>query len=249
MICLPGLVISTPRLLTNLESTIAASLPPEETLPPRALLVGVGILQNVLIVALAAGLGLAVAPVTGLDAPIFEALLVGERPWELVQDALLAVLLWVPLSAVPFLAVYYGFLRSRLDPQTVVVMESLRRNLGVAGRLLYGGIVEEVMVRWGLMGVLAWLGTVVVGATTAAVVWVAIVVSGVLFGLGHLPSHFAAGCKKSPLFISAAIVLNLWLSLVFGWLFWQYGLLAAMLGHMLFHLIWLPFEHYFYRIP
>jgi hypothetical protein len=42
--------------------------------------------------------------------------------------------------------------------------------------------------------------------------------------------------------LSLVIGLNLWASLIFGWLFWQYGLLSAMLAHMLFHLVWYPFE-------
>jgi hypothetical protein len=42
-------------------------------------------------------------------------------------------------------------------------------------------------------------------------------------------------------------VLNLWASLVCGWLFWQYGLWAAMVAHMAFHLVWMPFDITFYR--
>jgi hypothetical protein len=45
------------------------------------------------------------------------------------------------------------------------------------------------------------------------------------------------------------ISLNLWASLIFGWLFWQYGLLAAMLAHMLFHLVWWPFDLKYYVRP
>jgi hypothetical protein len=43
------------------------------------------------------------------------------------------------------------------------------------------------------------------------------------------------------------IILNLWATLICGWLFWQYGLLAAMIAHMLYHLVWLPFDLHFYR--
>ena len=44
------------------------------------------------------------------------------------------------------------------------------------------------------------------------------------------------------LLVAAALFLNLWVSLLCGWLFWQVGLLSAMLAHMLFHLIWYPFD-------
>jgi hypothetical protein len=49
------------------------------------------------------------------------------------------------------------------------------------------------------------------------------------------------------MFFTAMISLNLWASLVFGWLFWQYGLLAAMTAHVVFHLVWLPFDMRHYR--
>jgi hypothetical protein len=71
--------------------------------------------------------------------------------------------------------------------------------------------------------------------------------SGLLFGLGHAPGYLAAGCQKTPMFFALMISLNLWASLIFGWLFWQYGLLAAMTAHMLFHLIWLPFDLHYYQ--
>ncbi len=68
------------------------------------------------------------------------------------------------------------------------------------------------------------------------------VVSGILFGLGHAPGYLAAGCRKTPALFATMISLNLWGSLIFGWLFWRYGLLVAMVAHSLFHLVWLPFD-------
>ncbi len=75
--------------------------------------------------------------------------------------------------------------------------------------------------------------------------WAAIVISGLLFGLGHLPGYLVGGCKGTPLFIGAMLSLNLWASLIFGWPFWRFGLLAAMMAHALFHLVWLLFGMHF----
>ena len=58
----------------------------------------------------------------------------------------------------PFLTLYYGVFRRQLDAHTVQVTEALRARLGLAGRLLHGGIFEEILFRWGLMGLLVWLG-------------------------------------------------------------------------------------------
>jgi membrane protease YdiL (CAAX protease family) len=92
------------------------------------------------------------------------------------------------------------------------------------------------------MSLFVWLGSLAFGQPGPAVVWGAILISGVLFGLGHAPSYLAAGCHKTVAFFCSMIALNLWASLIFGWLFWQYGLMAAMVAHMLFHLVWWPFD-------
>jgi membrane protease YdiL (CAAX protease family) len=90
----------------------------------------------------------------------------------------------------------------------------------------------------------AWLGSLLVGGPTPGVIWTVIVVSGALFGLGHLPSYRLAGCQVTPMLLALTIVLNLWAALICGWLFWRYGLLAAMIAHVLYHLVWLPFDLY-----
>ncbi|MBU7047121.1 MAG: CPBP family intramembrane metalloprotease [Theionarchaea archaeon] len=126
-------------------------------------------------------------------------------------------------------------------------MESLRMNLGLSGRILYGGIVEEILTRWGLQSVLIWLTGIITGGITPGTIIVSIIITGILFGLGHLPSYLGAGCRKTPLFIAFKIILNLWASLIFGWLFWHYGLVSAMIAHMLFHVVWYPFDVRFSR--
>jgi membrane protease YdiL (CAAX protease family) len=87
-----------------------------------------------------------------------------------------------------------------------------------------------------------WIGTLLLGEPTRFILWTAILISGVLFGLGHLPSYLSFGCKKSPNTIITIITLNLWASIIFGWLFWHYGLCAAMIAHALFHIVWYPFD-------
>ena len=39
-----------------------------------------------------------------------------------------------------------------------------------------------------------------------------------------------------------AISLNMVVGLAFGWLFWQHGLLAAIVAHALLHAAWYPLE-------
>jgi len=200
-----------------------------------------------ILVAIAAAVGTALAYRVDLQAPFFEAWVSGEPLLSALQPQIIPTLIGGVGGAIIFIAAYYLIFRPRLDNQTVKSMESLRKGLGIWSRILYGGIYEEVLTRWGLMSLFVWLGSLLAGDPTAVVVWAAIVISGVLFGLGHLPSYLAAGCQKTPMFFALMISLNLWAALIFGWLFWQYGLVSAMLAHMLFHIIWLPFDMYFYR--
>ncbi len=245
-ICLPGVIVAIPQLLNSLEKTIISNLPEGKKIPPKSVLIVISMTQNLILVAIAAAVGIALAHRVGLQAPFFETLVSGGAVLGALRPQIAPTLIGGVGGAIVFIAAYYVVFRPRLDDQTVKAMEDLRAGLGIWSRILYGGIYEEILTRWGLMTLLVWLGALLAGGPAPAVVWIAIVISGVLFGLGHLPAHLAAGCKKTPLFLAAMISLNLWAALIFGWLFWQYGLLSAILAHMIFHLLWLPFDLHFY---
>ena len=246
LVCIPGVAIAVRGTTGALERLARNNMRPDQQLPPRPVLMLASGAQTMVLVALAAAVGTLLAPKVGLHAPFFEALAAGSPLWPPIRSQLIPALLVGNLGALLFVAAYYWLFRPRLDTETVLRMEELRNELGIWGRVLYGGIVEEVLIRWGLMTLLVWLGSLLLGDPTSAVVWTAIIVAGILFGLGHAPSYLAAGCKRSPIFFATMISLNLWASLIFGWLFWHYGLLAAMLGHMLFHLVWWPFDRRHY---
>jgi hypothetical protein len=242
LICVPGILVSLPQLVRQLNQLTADKLPPGKEPPPTSVLIVAGSVQYLLLAAGAAAVGVLLAPRVGLSAPFFAALAAGEWAWTAVTGQFVPALLAGGCGALLFVAAYYGFFRPRLEPQTVSASESLRREMGMASRLLYGGVFEEVLTRWGLMTLLVWLGSLLVGEVTAVLVWAAIILSGVIFGLLHLPSYVMAGSRATPFFVAYMVVMNLWASLIFGWLFWQYGLLAAILAHMLFHLVWWPFD-------
>lgn len=125
---------------------------------------------------------------------------------------------------------YYVIFKPFLDTKTVKVTHSIRMFGGIWIRILYGGIVEEVLMRFGVMTFFVWIGSLIFGDLRHVVFWSAIVLSGLLFGIGHLPSYIMFGCKKSRAFISAVISLNLWAGIFFGWLYWKHGLVAAMIA-------------------
>ena len=80
--------------------------------------------------------------------------------------------------------------------------------------------------------------------------WLAIVLAAVLFGLGHLPATRGL-TPLTPMIILRAVVLNGVVGIATGWLFWQYGLAAAMVSHfsadILLHLVAPLFSNRIYR--
>ncbi|WP_336000238.1 CPBP family intramembrane glutamic endopeptidase [Halorientalis halophila] len=105
-------------------------------------------------------------------------------------------------------------------------------------RFLYGGITEELMLRFGLMSVLVYAGWRVTGRRTDGpqprVVWFAIVVSAVLFGVGHLPA-LAQSVALTPALVARTVLLNAVAGVLFGWLYWRRSLETAMVAHASFH--------------
>ena len=245
LVSLPGILITTPTLVGKMLPILAEKLPEDQKIPPARTLKFVMAVQVLVLVSVFAVLGGMTAPKVGLSAPFFEALVARSRLWTAAKPQMLPMMIGGVAGGLVLVAAYYLFFRPRLDRPTVRHMEDLRMQMGLAGRLLYGGVLEEVLTRWGLMSVAAWIGLKLAGEVTPAVMWAAIAVSGIIFGLLHIPNYVLTGSKLSPMFASLMVFLNLWASLVFGWLFWQYGLLAAIGAHMLFHLVWYPFDRYY----
>ncbi|UHA73835.1 CPBP family intramembrane glutamic endopeptidase [Paenibacillus sp. 481] len=229
LICVPGIV-----------TMVAAQKSMEPELKSNT---GLVFAINLVVIAVIVLLGHLASLKTGLTDPFFESIAMSGplHVSSLVEQLRVGLVGGVICSGV-FLIVYYGYLRHALDRTTVDVSERLRRSVGLWGRVLSGGVVEEVIFRYGLLNGTVWLGFVFFGEVSAVIVWSCIILSGIIFGLAHFPGNLAEGCKLTPLFIAYGILGNLWVTLICGWLFWQYGLIAAIVVHMLFHLCWYPIE-------
>lgn len=95
------------------------------------------------------------------------------------------------------------------------------------------GVNEEVMLRLGLMTILAWIGVKLAGDSqlSPAVGWTANVVTALAFGALHLPLAAAMGDLTASVVVRT-LMLNVIAGLVFGWLYWRRGLLAAVVAHV-----------------
>lgn len=136
-------------------------------------------------------------------------------------------------------------------PRIPVVMDSYAAKPSVPYMLaavLYGGVIEEVMLRLFFMSLIVFLlHKLLARSHPLPPAWVLIaanIIAALLFAAGHIPATIAM-IGTSPLVIFRCMVMNGGLGLLFGWLYRKYGLRYAMIAHggchVISKLIWILF--------
>ena len=118
----------------------------------------------------------------------------------------------------------------------------------IIGSVIYGGIIEEVMLRLFLMSLIALILHKIFGKGKAQpstnLLVVANIIAALLFAAGHLPTT-AVLMGITPMILLRCFLLNGTFGLLFGWLYRKYGLRYAMVAHAGSHVvskaIWLLF--------
>jgi hypothetical protein len=190
------------------------------------------------VVGLAALVGVVTAPRVRLSAPMLEAALTGRS----VVDPLHRQ---VPpgvagaLAGVVALAIVAGSLQPFLPTEFLEAGADF--SVSLLPRLLYGGITEEIVLRWGLMSLIVWLPYSLKhqakGPIPNSYYLTAIVVSALLFGMGHLPTALRFVDVATVPFVLYVVLGNGAFGLVTGYLFWRFGLESAVIAHVSGHLI------------
>ena len=217
-----GLLSVASLLLVPLETL----LPEGISLPRAALLI-----QPAIILVACALLGWWAAPKVALDAPVLGALAEKGDWLPPLRGSLGPALLGGLITAAILIA--YGM---ATGPYFAGGQADLA--LPMITRLLYGGIAEEIMLRWGLLSLLAWIA-LKLGLRLRAAQWTGNAVAALVFAAGHLPALF--GLVDPPgWLIGAVVAANAAAGFVFGWLFIRKGLEAAMIAHAMAHLVAVP---------
>lgn len=231
-----GVLAAVPFTLT-LQSPLLAKA--ELPIALEVLLV-LQIAQNIILFAAATALGLLLAHRLGLGAPILETFFAGKKVNSQIRTILLPstglgitvalVIIVLDLFVfVPALRTELGDLAKPLTPTGIQppVWQGLLGSL-------YGGINEEIFMRLFLLSLFAFLGKQVShtpeGRPTLGVLWIANVLTALLFGLGHLPAILMI-VPLSILVIARMVLLNGLAGIAFGYLFFTYGLEAAIVSH------------------
>ena len=226
-----GLLAAASLLLVPSEQLVPGELP----MPPLALR-ALSALQSFVLILIAVGVGCALSGKVGLGAPAIAAIFQpGEPERVLLRQLLPAILVGLGTTIV---LISYAQLSASYFASAAVGGAPGQDLLPLPTKVLYGGIGEELMMRWGLMTALVWAGWRLArrpSATPAGAIWFGIVGSAALFAIGHLPLLFAILDQVAPELIGLVILGNALPGIAFGWLFWRLGLEAAILAHALSH--------------
>jgi hypothetical protein len=191
-------------------------------------------LQTAVLSAVAIGVGLLAAHAIGLGAPYIEAALAGKGSIETVAQMLTPAIGLGVLGGAVLLLLDLFFLR--FWPQKLVDFAQTAKLWENFLASFYGGLNEEFFMRLFGFSVIAWLLSRVwytpAGLPTNAVFWTVNVIIAVLFGLGHLPATKNLLGSISPHMFARALLLNAPIGLICGWLFWTFGIEAAVMAHL-----------------
>ncbi len=103
-------------------------------------------------------------------------------------------------------------------------------------KIMYGGVAEELMIRFGIMSGITFVLYKITHQLTAAVYILSILISSFLFALGHFPVMFQYAPDPSVFVYLYVILGNCAGGIIFGYLYWKRGLESAMIAHAVAHL-------------
>jgi len=200
------------------------------------------LIQPTVLLSVAVLIGVVLASKVGLSSPVAEAVAGSGQIGSALKPQIIPGLIGGFVGGVGIILNWFLW-KPFLPPEFVARSVELNKLLPLPTRLLYGGFTEELLLRWGLMTLLVWtlwrLFQKGQGEPQTAYFIGAIVVSSVIFGLGHLPFVFALAPDAGVVLILYVIVGNSIFGLIVGYLYWKKGLESAMIAHMLAHVVML----------
>lgn len=224
-------------VLSLVTSVLPGLLAGEELPLPIGLIIAISSLQSAALLGLAVWVGCKLAPAVGLESPSILAMVSGKPVISQLSQQ------WRPglygaLLGGAGLAAFNALSSSVIAPAGSGVALPV---IPIVARVLYGGVTEELLIRWGLMTALLWLCWRYFQKEKDSVTFPSVVlatfISALLFGIGHLP-YVAAVVPQLTIDIVVFIVLaNTSFGVLFGYLYWRHGLESAMIAHAGAHLI------------
>ena len=198
------------------------------------------LIQPAVLLTVAVLVGVALASKVGLSSPVAEAAASG-GDWVSAFKPQIIPGIVGGLAGGISLVLIAAVLKPFLSPEVLARLGEYGKVLPLPTRLLYGGIIEELLLRWGLMTLLVWAAWRLCqkgrGQPKPAYFVGAILVSTLMFAIGHLPVAFLLFPEPTLALIVFALVGNSAFGLIAGYLYWKKGLESAMIAHALTHVV------------
>jgi hypothetical protein len=207
---------------------------------PQPTLLIISVLQNAVLFAVVTGIGLIVQHNIGLSNPFLERIITGQGMSQtIIHHLMIAFLLGIGAGSILLVMdiLFLPYLPKKLL-DTALKTTTLENVMAS----FYGGINEELLTRLFGISVVAWLLSRMwhtdSGLPTAGVYWIANIVLALLFALGHVPTLKAMVGTISPMLLARTLLLNMAVGIICGWVFWNYGIVAAMIVHFIADIVY-----------
>ena len=229
------LLVDLSALLRSLPMAAGKEMP----FPPR--IMGVfSLIQPTVLMSLAVLVGTKLAHKVGLSAPVAETAAARTSLVPALKPQILPGVIGGIVGGIAIVASWLLW-KPFLPTLFVIQAEKFNRFMPFLTRLLYGGITEELLLRWGVMTLFVWASWRIFqrgqGRPRAIYFVSAIVISSVIFGIAHLPIVAALGAGFTIPIVAYVIIANSIFGLIAGYLYWMKGLEAAIIAHMTAHLV------------
>ena len=157
------------------------------------------------------------------------------------KSVLTAIVCGVGCGIVFFTIDYYIF--ARLIPDVAKYYSVYPFSVAyLLSEVTYGGVVEEILLRWFLMSLfvlILWKVFARKSTKSDIPVWVFVtanILAAALFALGHLPATEVLFGQLNFIIILRCMLLNGAFGLIFGWLYRKHGIQYAMIAHAMTHI-------------
>ncbi|PID03073.1 hypothetical protein CSV67_06285 [Sporosarcina sp. P2] len=225
-----SILLTNPTELKQLSEMMGISGPPE-------ILALLAIIPNFIIIIVVLVIGFFTAHKVGLKSVVIHpnARVKSKSDW--INGIKLAIILG---SIVAVVVIGFDYLFQPFLPDSLIETLQPYTALHFISALLYGGVVEELIMRFGVMSLLVFIFWKLFNRKSKKPTnWIfilAIFISALIFALGHYSatSHMT---EMTAFIWFRMILLNGIGGLFFGWIYWKHNLELAMLGHMFAHIV------------
>lgn len=212
-------------------------LQPEKPPMSMGVIQAISVLQSSVLLMLMVWLGAVFSKKVGLTTPVILAVASSTSIYKALKPQIIPAICGGVAGGI-FLVVFTAAGSDYLPPEFIVATAKLAPPWYT--KILYGGITEEILIRWGLMSFFVWALYRITQRKNTDIkkhnYILAIVISSLIFGAGHLPVVFALSAEVTAHLIAYIVIGNTAFGLIAGYLYWKYGLECAIGAHMTAHI-------------